>query len=315
LAEAPGFGKTILQYDPASKGAKAYRGLANELLTKAAGDGLADLDLSDMGQGVAVGEPPAAVEHLDDGAPGQGEDLGGVDPRSGEEPAEAGPRYGVEPAEAGARDDGREPDASGQNLAEDEDVPELGDHPMVPDKEAGSFDPPQAGPVEDGTLPAWDAGLVDAEHSGGGGTEEPGTVKAAEQDESYRPAEPASGVEGAPVTEPAQADVEADGPPTPESSPTADVDPAPRTAAERAVPQAFSPSQRLVHIVSDEWEGLGVGPEEDHPRDEVEFERDPGHERADAPAAERDEPPAPSEEPPVGKVRRWLFGKSKGGGA
>jgi chromosome partitioning protein len=32
LAEAPSFGKTILQYDPHSKGAKAYRQLAQEIL-------------------------------------------------------------------------------------------------------------------------------------------------------------------------------------------------------------------------------------------------------------------------------------------
>src|SRR5204863_4671838 len=38
LAEAPGFGKTILQYDASSKGAMAYRALAEELLSKAAGE-------------------------------------------------------------------------------------------------------------------------------------------------------------------------------------------------------------------------------------------------------------------------------------
>jgi chromosome partitioning protein len=32
LAEAPSFGKTILQYDPYSHGAKAYRQLAEEIL-------------------------------------------------------------------------------------------------------------------------------------------------------------------------------------------------------------------------------------------------------------------------------------------
>ena len=32
LAEAPSFGKTILQYDPRSKGAKAYQQLAQEIL-------------------------------------------------------------------------------------------------------------------------------------------------------------------------------------------------------------------------------------------------------------------------------------------
>jgi len=32
LAEAPGFGQTILQYDPRSRGARAYYQLAKEII-------------------------------------------------------------------------------------------------------------------------------------------------------------------------------------------------------------------------------------------------------------------------------------------
>jgi chromosome partitioning protein len=40
LAEAPGFGKPITQYDPGSRGASAYRSLADEVLQKGVEDGL-----------------------------------------------------------------------------------------------------------------------------------------------------------------------------------------------------------------------------------------------------------------------------------
>ena len=51
LAEAPGFGQPITRYDPSSRGAKAYKALANELLTRPAGDGLDDLALEELSQG------------------------------------------------------------------------------------------------------------------------------------------------------------------------------------------------------------------------------------------------------------------------
>jgi chromosome partitioning protein len=38
LSEAPGFGQPITSYDPKSKGAKAYRNLAREFLTREAGE-------------------------------------------------------------------------------------------------------------------------------------------------------------------------------------------------------------------------------------------------------------------------------------
>jgi chromosome partitioning protein len=40
LSEAPGFGKPVTDYDPSSKGAVAYRTLAQELMSRPAGDGL-----------------------------------------------------------------------------------------------------------------------------------------------------------------------------------------------------------------------------------------------------------------------------------
>ena len=56
LSEAPGFGTPITQYDPSSKGAGAYRTLAEEVLTRGVGgDELASLDLS----AVPVAPPPS----------------------------------------------------------------------------------------------------------------------------------------------------------------------------------------------------------------------------------------------------------------
>src|SRR5207249_4672766 len=59
LAEAPGFGKPITRYDPASKGATAYRRLAEEILARAGANGQAQAALAVDGGGAAV-EPPAA---------------------------------------------------------------------------------------------------------------------------------------------------------------------------------------------------------------------------------------------------------------
>jgi chromosome partitioning protein len=56
LAEAPGFGQPITRYDPSSRGAKAYQALAQELLTRPAGDGLDDQALERLSQG-----PPLVV--------------------------------------------------------------------------------------------------------------------------------------------------------------------------------------------------------------------------------------------------------------
>ena len=53
LSEAPGFGQPITSYDPRSKGAKAYRNLAREFLTREATEVASD-PIPDL-------EPPAAI--------------------------------------------------------------------------------------------------------------------------------------------------------------------------------------------------------------------------------------------------------------
>jgi chromosome partitioning protein len=53
LSEAPGFGQPITSYDPRSKGAKAYRQLAREFLTREAGE-VASEPLPDL-------EPPSVI--------------------------------------------------------------------------------------------------------------------------------------------------------------------------------------------------------------------------------------------------------------
>ena len=55
LAEAPGFGKPIIRYDSESKGAGAYRQLAQELLSRAVGDG--DGRPEDAGGERSAGQP------------------------------------------------------------------------------------------------------------------------------------------------------------------------------------------------------------------------------------------------------------------
>jgi chromosome partitioning protein len=310
LAEAPGFGKTILQYDPASKGAKAYRGLANELLTKAAGDGLGELDLTNMGQGVAVQEPSPTPKDLGDGGRGYGEGLDEVGVSSGD----AGP--------AGSHDHGED---------EDEAAAEIDDRPPVPGKEGDELDQAQAvRPMHEDPLPEWDTGLVDAGDRRGGGDEadEEGPSGPPGEAEPHRPEEPPLAPEPTADAEPPLAPeptadaerprvVEPSGGLEPGPTPAPEVidQPPPQIVPESPVSQAFSPSQRLVHIVSDEWEGLGVSLEEDRSGDEVELEQvEAGGHKEGAAAVTEERPPA-KDEPPVGKVRRWLFGKSKGGGA
>jgi chromosome partitioning protein len=295
LAEAPGFGKTILQYDPASKGAKAYRGLANELLTKAAGDGLGDLDLTHMGQGVAVQEPPATPEDLGDGGRGYGEDLGEVGAGSGD----AGP--------SGSHDHGED---------EDEAAAEIDDRPPVPGKEGDELDQAEVPPMHEDPLPARDTGLVDPGDRSGGGDEadEAGPNGPPGETEPQRAAEPPLASE--PTADAEQSTVEPSGGPEPGPTPASEVidQPPPQMVPETPVSQTFSPSQRLVHIVSDEWEGLGVGLEEDRSGDEVELEQIEARGHEEEAAAVTEQLPSARDEPPVGKVRRWLFGKSKGGG-
>jgi len=64
LAEAPGFGKPIIRYDSDSKGAGAYRRLAQELLSRTVGDG--------DGRAGEPSEEPSVVVLPDETGPGAG---------------------------------------------------------------------------------------------------------------------------------------------------------------------------------------------------------------------------------------------------
>jgi chromosome partitioning protein len=61
LAEAPGFGRPITVYDPASRGAVAYRRLAQELLGQGSGDGRVDGPAGDGDGAVRSGEAESAT--------------------------------------------------------------------------------------------------------------------------------------------------------------------------------------------------------------------------------------------------------------
>ena len=71
LAEAPGYGKPILSYDPASKGAAAYRELAQELVERPRDglDGEIDVALEDGDRPRAPGHQEAAVGRGGDRTP------------------------------------------------------------------------------------------------------------------------------------------------------------------------------------------------------------------------------------------------------
>ena len=83
LAEAPGFGKPITQYGPSSRGASAYRSLADEVLEKGGDDGLVvgrlediptRIDVSALAPDPGPGEAAAAAERSSgtDGDPTEG---------------------------------------------------------------------------------------------------------------------------------------------------------------------------------------------------------------------------------------------------
>jgi chromosome partitioning protein len=116
LSEAPGYGKPITQYDPMSKGAMAYRSLAQEVRSKPAADGV---DLARlMGQEGSVPGPAAPGAGTPSAEPERGEPDTGAEvaaeatleaepedlrqwgsvPRWG---AEGGPSTEDEPAEGG----------------------------------------------------------------------------------------------------------------------------------------------------------------------------------------------------------------------
>jgi chromosome partitioning protein len=65
LAEAPGFGKPITQYDPGSRGASAYRSLADEVLEKSVEDGLVIGRIDDIPSHIDVS---ALAPQADEGA-------------------------------------------------------------------------------------------------------------------------------------------------------------------------------------------------------------------------------------------------------
>ncbi|MGH2573715.1 MAG: ParA family protein, partial [Actinomycetota bacterium] len=67
LAEAPGYGRPITLYDPSSKGAVAYRRLAEELVSRSVGDGL---PMEVAGLGGAEAETASLIE--EPGGPGNG---------------------------------------------------------------------------------------------------------------------------------------------------------------------------------------------------------------------------------------------------
>jgi chromosome partitioning protein len=295
LAEAPGFGKTILQYDPGSKGAKAYRHLAEELLNKAAGDGLGDLDLTDLGQGVAVQETP--VEETPVEAPAVGANAAGFGPGT---PAMESDEDVAEPEDdRGSLDEEPWPDPAGADiLTEDEKAPE-------PHGDAGSEEANEAGTVGIASVApaAEEQPLSDEQPTADAGAPGPspeGSGTAPDSDQRPKPAP-----EGTDTGSWQETQGEDGGTPA-----------SPRVAtAETSVPQAFSQTQRLVHIVPDEWEGLGIGPEEDLPRDEPGPGGRGSHPSEDEPTGEGDQAPASTQEQHVGKLRRWLFGKTKGGDA
>jgi chromosome partitioning protein len=323
LAEAPGFGKTILQYDPASKGAQAYRHLAQELLTKAAGDGLGDLDLSDVGQGIGVEPLP-----MDEPVP-----AGGGEDRIAETPS-----LPVEPRHD--RDAGSPAPPGGSQAEPERPWPEA----LASGTEAPSFEPPAPG-VEELAPEGPETQAYDEPESESASS--PQSQPESQPQSQFQPqSEPASqpdGPAGSGRAEPGAPpsfgppDHEAAQPDEPSAgedvaaSPDWSHEPAVPEGfkragrSESAAPQSFSPSPPLVRIVSDEWEGLGVSPEEDV-ADEPEAGgpdrssrtdgRGLGSERA-APTSPAPPPeePAPPSKPKGGKRRRWLFGKSKGGQA
>jgi len=71
LAEAPGYGRPITLYDPSSKGAVAYRRLAEELVSRSVGDGL-PVEMAGLGEEAEAAEAEAAPRIEEPGGPGNG---------------------------------------------------------------------------------------------------------------------------------------------------------------------------------------------------------------------------------------------------
>jgi len=281
LAEAPGFGKTILQYDPSSKGAKAYRALAEELLSKAAGDGLGDVDLSGMGQGMSIEPPPEVSFEPGPQAPEVGPEVPSDEDPSG---AEAEDKTGV--VDSGDSGIGEPVPLEEFEPASEVDV---------------AFEHPSLEEAADPGEQIW--GEADEVHTEGVAGEpaevpQPGgrTGRASSIPE--------------PTTEGASGDLHIE-----VASEEATAEPAGQrasAAAEDAAPQSFPSSGRLVQIVSGEWEGMGIGSDEDVP---AEPRIDAGERELRWVTSTEESPheEARVDKPRGGKLRRWLFGKSKGG--
>jgi chromosome partitioning protein len=351
LAEAPGFGKTILQYDPGSKGAVAYRQLAKELVTKGAGDGLLDVDLSDVGKGLEL-DPPLGMEAAEAAAPDDsgsaGSSADGSDGLSSPALSSLGPSSdetsSVAPdargGAAGLSDASASPASESDSVSQEdlETDGHMGESPRM----ASSAPAPQT----DGEMdaPAAQAGagsMQEGEHSVDlpGEDQDPRQAETLEQRPSNpetvhdRPVHPETFAEAPADTDALQQDSggpETSPAPEPEATPPSAQEVGPTASAEQpggeesAVPQAFSSRDRLVHIVSDEWEGLGISEEEDLAQ---EGERSP-QDANQVPDVLGEPGPAGVEwanegkrnkrgrnEGVLGKLRRWLFGNTDGGGS
>ena len=311
LAEAPGFGKTIIQYDPASKGARAYRHLAEELLTKAAGDGLGEIDLTSMGQGMVV-EPSAGEE------PGDAGDLAATLPVTPAWPLEdeVGPASAAAPEEPSGQSTQQDAPLSGPVADHDPSEPgKSGSRGSAEDLESGRALTADASP--DATRADNDAGVrddVDLE-----------TIRLGQDTRAPDSGEPLPTPQG---------NLDQQGPP--DSNEGVDEPTRPASASgdlatmrggikpESPAPQPLS-GGRLLQIVAEEWDGMGVGPDEDVAGDQGPDE--PTSDERMTPVQPRrvdpivlgelpdlvEEQEVPAEQPKRGKRKRWLFGKSKGG--
>jgi chromosome partitioning protein len=310
LAEAPGFGKTILQYDPGSKGARAYRHLAEELLTKAAGDGFGEVDLTNMGQGMVV-EPSSEEEHGDPWEMGTAEprvptdapsepvddERGASSEAVPEPPAEPSTRQALVLAESIREDEPRELTALGTESVEDLGTGRVASNTDFAEATGAAV---EAAPGSEVDLES--AGTDQTTPSPAHGDQHPTPGGSSGQPDRH---EPGQGSRAS-----AQSESAPDGP---EASING-ID------LESPAPQPLSGGP-LLQIVAGEWEGKGVGPNQEMPDEGIS-----GGQVAPLPThvgpivlgelpGPEEEQEAPAEQPEGGKLKRWLFGKSKGGHA
>jgi chromosome partitioning protein len=311
LAEAPGFGKTIIQYDPASKGARAYRHLAEELLTKAAGDGLGEIDLTSMGQGMDV--EPSFEEEPDDAR-----DTAAALPVAPAWPLEdeVGPAPAAIPREPSGQSTQQDAPPSAPVAKHDPGELERRDTgPPAEDLESGPALAADASP--DGTRADNDAGVRD--------DADLETARLEQETRAPDPGEPLPTTQGNVDQRRPRDSTEGSDEPSRSASTTGDlaaggggIEP------ESPAPQPLS-GGRLLQIVAEEWDGMGVGPDEEVSGAQISDE--PTSEERTTQVQPRrvepivlgelpdsvEEPEVPAEQPEGGKRKRWLFGKSKGG--